>query len=282
MRKEEIVSLLKELEKAEGFRIVGAVEVGGHLYGTCAETYRHDVCLTYVRPKEYYEANPKPEFSLRRDLAGGQVKIIGYEIEAFLKRLSQGIPEGLEWFASEQIYLTTPLWQRLRKKGDAFYNERMVIRHFYCMGKNMTEKYLARPVFLSHTYVIILHSLWRAKYVMENHAYPPTCLFWELFEKEFEGSEECREAIQTYVKDLVAQNLPNEIGPIEPIHDYVLKEVARQKEIKNALPYSKVKLPDLGSQYRETAIRELYGSEEGRGQKGVASKKKAARKHGKK
>ena len=115
---------------------------------------------------------------------------------------------------------------------------------------------------------------------MENHVFPPVQTFSELMDLEFEGTEEQKTTILDYVRDLKAGVLPEPMGPIPPIQEYIMAEVDRQRPIKLGMPVEPVKFPDYSRQYRETAYRELTGSQE-RSTQSTKKGARAGRAHGK-
>ena len=287
IEKETIIHSLRSWEEQNGVKILAAIENGPRVWGLATPDTGYYVGVVFVRPKEAYEAMKKqtakerPPQTYFLHLEEGKVQVVFHDLSMVMDHLKEGIPDILEWFASPVMYITTPFWQRLRKKTETYFNERMVIRHFFCRAKNVAAHHLDRPQLASYLYSFLMRSLWCSKYVIENHTFPPTLAFTDLMEMELECDEQTRAALESYQRDYVAGTLSAQIAPIPALSAYVKGEVARQLPIKTGIPVEPVKNPDQKTAYLEMALREAWGNPEGKGS-APASKKKAGRKHAKK
>ena len=287
MEKQEILDILHDFEKEKNIRFLGIVENGPRIWGTAGTDCPHYVSAVYVSSREWYEkaaeeSKKHTPYGYRVNFANGQLCLIAADIVLITSQMKEGIPQAFEWFRSPCVLYSTPIWNRLTKRLDAAYEDRMVIRHFFCHAKNANKGNKERESVKNFSYAPILISLWCSKYVMENHSYPPTFSFDELMEMECEASEEVKQALRDYKAQL--NNGPSGaiIAPIPLIQDYITAEVERQKPIKQAIPVTPVKKPDLTTQFKEAALRELWGNREADGSKKKPSGKKAGRSHGKK
>ena len=287
MEKQEILDILHEFEKEKNIRFLGIVENGPRIWGTAGIDSPHYVSAVYVSSREWYakaaeEGKKHTPYGYRVNFADDQLCLIAADIALVTSQMKEGVPQAFEWFRSPCVLYSTPIWNRLTKRLEAAYDDRMVIRHFFCRAKNTNKVNKDKESLKCFSYAPILISLWCSKYVMENHTYPPTFSYDELMEMECEASEEVKQALRDYKNQLTESSSKTVIAPIPLIQDYINAEVARQKPIKEGIPVTPVKKPDLTSQFKEAALRELWGNREADGKKKKATGKKAGRSHGKK
>lgn len=280
---EEILAILKEVEKERNIRFLGAA-VTPLPWTNEKGDYAVSVGAIYVHSREYYEehlvAGKKPTmtFGFNEKYADERIILTTLDLVNITLQIKQGNPQTFEWLRSPRILCSTPIWNRLAKKLDTNFDERHAIEHYYYKGKTTFRKSLKNETLNKPQYLVSLSSLWCSKYILENHAFPPTFDFAELMEMECEASEEVKENLRRYKEEILNDPSIWRIGRLPLLDNYIQEEVERQKALRHALPpIEAAHNSDFTAQFKEAALKELWGS-----RKKAPAGKKANRKHAKK
>ena len=223
----EIDQKLDEIEKAEGVRILLAVESGSRAWGFASPDSDYDVRFVYVRPLEDYLRIDEP-----RDVIEWQLDevldINGWDLKKALRQFARGNATLFEWSRSPVVYRTTKEWAGIQEVSKQYFSEKAGVGHYYGTASGTLNEYLLGDKVKYKKYFYALRPLLAARFIEEYHSAPPV-LFDELLKMDLDP--ELREGIEELL-EIKKVTLEGEERPQIPvIKDFIEKEVARQKEI---------------------------------------------------
>lgn len=228
----EISKKLDEIEEKEGVRILHAVESGSRAWGFASPDSDYDVRFVYVRPEKDYLRLDEP-----RDVIEWQLDevldINGWDLKKALRQFFKGNATLFEWSGSPIVYRTTSDWEKVRKISKQYFSEKAAVYHYYGTANSMFQGYLLGDTVRYKKYFYALRPLLAARYIEKYHEAPPV-LFDDLLKPDI--PQNLKAAIDELL-EMKKKTSEGEENPHMPvIRTFVETEIARQKEIADALP----------------------------------------------
>lgn len=228
----EIQEKLDEIEAREGVKILHAVESGSRAWGFASPDSDYDVRFIYMRPQDDYlridDIRDVIEWQLDEVL-----DINGWDLKKALKQFAKGNATLYEWCGSPIVYRTTDEWKRICEVAKDYFSEKSSVYRYYGTARSTYESYLQGETVRYKKYFYALRPLLAARYIEEHHEVPPV-LFSELLKMEL--SADLRSAIDELL-EIKKQTTEGEKNPQMPvIRDFIVAEIAQQKEISDSLP----------------------------------------------
>lgn len=154
----EIQARLDAIERAEGVRIVLAVESGSRAWGFPSRDSDWDVRFLYVRPLEWYlaiDACARPDVIERP--VDGVWDFSGWDLRKALLLLRRSNPALLEWLRSPIVYREHPSIARdLRAVAVPFASAQACFRHYLHMAQGNFRGYLQGAEVRRKKYLYVL------------------------------------------------------------------------------------------------------------------------------
>lgn len=228
----EISKKLDEIEEKEGVRILHAVESGSRAWGFASPDSDYDVRFVYVRPEKDYLRLDEP-----RDVIEWQLDevldINGWDLKKALRQFFKGNATLFEWSGSPIVYRTTSDWEKVRKISKQYFSEKAAVYHYYGTANSTFQGYLLGDTVRYKKYFYALRPLLAARYIEKYHEAPPV-LFDDLLKPDI--PQNLKAAIDELL-EMKKKTSEGEENPHMPvIRTFVETEIARQKEIADALP----------------------------------------------
>ncbi len=228
----EISKKLDEIEEKEGVRILHAVESGSRAWGFASPDSDYDVRFVYVRPEKDYLRLDEP-----RDVIEWQLDevldINGWDLKKALRQFFKGNATLFEWSGSPIVYRTTSDWEKVRKISKQYFSEKAAVYHYYGTANSTFQGYLLGDTVRYKKYFYALRPLLAARYIEKYHEAPPV-LFDDLLKPDI--PQNLKAAIDELL-EMKKKTTEGEENPHMPvIRTFVETEIARQKEIADALP----------------------------------------------
>ncbi|MBD5509113.1 MAG: nucleotidyltransferase domain-containing protein [Lachnospiraceae bacterium] len=228
----EISKKLDEIEEKEGVRILHAVESGSRAWGFASPDSDYDVRFVYVRPKEDYLRLDEP-----RDVIEWQLDevldINGWDLKKALRQFSKGNATLFEWSGSTIVYRTTSDWKKIQEVSRQYFSEKAAVYHYYGTANSTFQGYLLGDTVRYKKYFYALRPLLAARYIEKYHAAPPV-LFDDLLKLDM--PQGLKAAIDELL-EIKKKTIEREENPhMLVIRSFIEAEIARQKEIADALP----------------------------------------------
>lgn len=170
--REVILEELKKIEAEEQVKIILAVESGSRAWGFASEDSDYDVRFIYVRKKEdYLKLNP-PRDVIEWKL-DDVLDINGWDLKKALGLLHKCNPSIFEWCTSSIVYLETEAFRQLKELLPFYFSPKKSMYHYWHMAENNRRAYLQKDEVNVKKYLYVFRPLLAAKYIYENHTYPP-------------------------------------------------------------------------------------------------------------
>ena len=170
----EVDSVLDELERTHGCRILYAVESGSRAWGFASPDSDFDIRFIYVHPTPWYL-----ELEEKRDtLEGmfpGELDCSGWELRKTL-RLFAGCNLSLyEWLGSPIVYRAEAAFHdALHMQIPAYFNARKGVHHYLSTARRVREGHLQGDGINIKKFFYIVRPLLAAHWISERETMPPT------------------------------------------------------------------------------------------------------------
>ena len=142
-RRAQIGRKLDEIARAEGVRILLAVESGSRAWGFHSPDSDYDVRFLYARPVNDYLALQPVRDVIERPIDADDLDVGGWDISKALKLVSRGNAVVSEWLSSPIIYAEDPafrpLFQPLARDWQTLHGD---VAHYYGLARRQWGSFI--------------------------------------------------------------------------------------------------------------------------------------------
>jgi hypothetical protein len=122
---------LREIERAEGVRILYAAEAGSRAWGFPSADSDYDVRFLYVHRLEWYLSIEPGRDVIERPI-DAELDITGWDLRKALRLFAASNPPLMEWLDSPIVYREEgPTAQRMRELSVTFFAPGRAAHHYY-------------------------------------------------------------------------------------------------------------------------------------------------------
>lgn len=173
--RQQIATLLSELESKHNLRVLFACESGSRAWGFASNDSDFDVRFLFVRPATDY-LRLRPPVDAFDVMAPGDIDAAGWDIRKTAELMRRSNPPLMEWIDSSIIYQSVPdMHDRLRTLRSIYFDAKKAAFHYLSMATNVWESYLQnneRPI--RKKYLYVLRPLACISYIASHKQQPPT------------------------------------------------------------------------------------------------------------
>jgi uncharacterized protein len=208
--RDRIITELAELERAQGIRILLAVESGSRAWGFASPDSDYDVRLIYAHPRDWY-VTVFEDRDVIEAMLPGDLDLSGWDLRKTLRLFSKCNLALNEWLGSPVIYREVPEFAaRMRQLVGPYFNPIAAMHHYRSMAHAaFTSHYMDGRINIKKLFYV-LRPLLACRWIEQTRTQPPTA-FSELVAAECVSGEE-RQWIEALLQRKV---VALEAAPIE-------------------------------------------------------------------
>lgn len=193
VNEDEIMHILKEIEKSEEIEIIYACEAGSRVWGFADDRSDHDIRFIYKN------LNISDYLSIRdtRDvieITGDDIDIVGWDIRKALQLHYKSNPNLREWLVSNIIYMDNGVEDIF--KGLGGFNRQILKNHYSKMARNHWRRYsgleFGAEKIKKYLYVIRYILTWK---LLNQNVCPPISIHDLMAHEKTELSKDIEDAI---------------------------------------------------------------------------------------
>ncbi len=241
---------LKEIEKNENVKIIGAFESGSRAWGFASPDSDYDIRFIYIRNKNDYL-----KLEAIRDVIeypiDDLIDINGWDLQKALRLLYKSNPTVFEWCSSPIVYMESDLLLKFKSLMPNFFSCKSSLFHYLNMAESNYRSYLKTPNVRIKKYFYVLRPLLAAQWIVNKKSQPPM-LFKELVDSELDVS------IKPVVEKLLQLKIEqSEIGittKFQALNDYIEEKLKYLKNIATNLVEEKTYSWDILNKFFLEAI----------------------------
>lgn len=173
--KETIFRKLKDIEAAEGVRILYCAEAGSRAWGTHSVDSDYDVRFVYLRTPEYYWRLDKTSDVIEWQL-DDVLDINGWDLKKALSLLHNSNPALFEWNGSPVVYRHTTAWKSVQAVMPHYFMPKTALYHYYGIAKRTFLGELQQEQVKLKRYFYVLRPLLACRWIAEQQTPPPVRL----------------------------------------------------------------------------------------------------------
>jgi hypothetical protein len=171
-KKEEILVLLKELERKNKVKILFAVESGSREWGFASKDSDYDIrAVHYSSVDSYLGLEPVSE---QLEFVKGDLDIVSWDIRKFASLFLKSNPTVSEWLKSKTIYIDSKyrkIFYKEFKKGSSKF---ALENHYDSLARQNYEKYIRGKEEVNlKKYIYILRAVGCINFLVEKNTTPP-------------------------------------------------------------------------------------------------------------
>ncbi|MFS0672098.1 DNA polymerase beta superfamily protein [Ornithinibacillus sp. 179-J 7C1 HS] len=232
---ENIITMLKKIEKEYHVKILFACEAGSRAWGLDSDESDYDVRFIYVHPTEYYLSIDPVGIGKKRDVIElknqSTLEVSGWELTKSLRLFRNSNPSLLEWLHSPICYFqANSTIDHLKELLPLAFDEKTCVLHYLSMAKSNYYKADKENTINIKTLINILRPLLIAKWIIMYRKFPSMNL--EKLVDHFIIISDLRNDILQliYYKKSGKRNFPFEYNILQ----YALSEI---NHLQNSLPF---------------------------------------------
>ncbi|HOV24981.1 MAG TPA: nucleotidyltransferase domain-containing protein [Pseudobacteroides sp.] len=168
-----ILSKLHEIEKANGIKILYAVESGSRGWGFASNDSDYDARFIYVRPIDWYLSIDEKKDYIEYPI-DDLLDINGWDLKKALQLYKKSNPPLLEWLSSPIVYIENySTAQKLRELLSSYFSPVPTIYHYLHIARNKYEEINSSDHVKIKKYFYILRPLTACMWIEKNNTMPP-------------------------------------------------------------------------------------------------------------
>ncbi len=241
---------LKEIEKNENVKIIGAFESGSRAWGFASPDSDYDIRFIYIRNKNDYLKLEGIRDVIEYPI-DDLIDINGWDLQKALRLLYKSNPTVFEWCSSPIIYMESDLLLKFKSLMPDFFSCKSSLFHYLNMAESNYRTYLKLPNVRIKKYFYVLRPLLAAQWIVNKKSQPPM-LFKELVDSELDVS------IKPVVERLLQlKKEQSEIGittKFQALNDYIEEKLKYLKNIATNLVEEKTYSWDILNKFFLEAI----------------------------
>jgi predicted nucleotidyltransferase len=223
-----IHSLLEEVERGHGVRVLYACESGSRAWGFASPDSDYDIRFIYAHEAEWY-VTIEPGRDVIEETSG-DFDVSGWDLRKALFLLRSSNPLLHEWLGSPIVYRQSqPFTEQVRKLATETWSEKSSFGHYLSMARTNYRGYLQGETVRTKKYLYVLRPLLACRWLEERHA-PPPVPFAELL-----GSLSLDSELEQAIEKLLARKAAgSEMGeePADPVlARFIGEELARLESL---------------------------------------------------
>ena len=171
--RQAIDDALRRLERADGVRVVYAVESGSRAWGFASRDSDWDVRFVYVNRLPWY-LSVEPGRDVIEQPINGELDVNGWDLRKALQLLRDSNPTLLEWLRSPIVYRQeAAAAARLRALAEAHFSPVRGYHHYVSMAKKSFREHLQGETVRYKKYLYVLRPLLAARWIRTQPGVPP-------------------------------------------------------------------------------------------------------------
>ena len=107
--KNEIITILKEIEKEKNVKIIYACDIGSHTSGYAVKNSDYDIRFIYIQDTRKYLSLSEPKEVIEREIVKSNQKydIVGFDIKKALSHIAKSNMQIWTWLYSPSVFITS-------------------------------------------------------------------------------------------------------------------------------------------------------------------------------
>ncbi|GIN84488.1 hypothetical protein J6TS2_08740 [Heyndrickxia sporothermodurans] len=168
-----IVDELKKIERAYNVKVLYACDSGSRSWELSSIDSDYDVRFIYLHSKEWYLS-----IDQKRDVIELPIDDVldmnGWDLQKALRLFRKSNPSILEWLSSGIIYYQSySVIMQLKKLTSTVFDPKACFYHYLHMAKKNIRDFLHKDQLKIKKYFYILRPILAAKWIEQNHCFPP-------------------------------------------------------------------------------------------------------------
>lgn len=165
-----IQQTLREIETAQGFRILYACESGSRAWGFASRDSDFDVRYIFVWPRDEYLKVHPPREHQHDDF--GDLDLTGWDLRKALHHFGKSNASFYEWLNSPVVYFDDGLRAQLQNLMPQFFQARSGVHHYLGLSQRLWISGESQP-FTGKKLLYILRAVLAARWVLDYKSAPP-------------------------------------------------------------------------------------------------------------
>jgi predicted nucleotidyltransferase len=256
--REEVLRRLREIEEANGARILLAVESGSRAWGFHSPDSDYDVRFIFVRSEDEYLSLSLPRDVIETPIEG-LFDVNGWDLSKALRLMIKGNSVVHEWLASPHVYRWSPRFvEALTPIAQAWRNAYADAHHYYGLLATQRGRFIAgRDEINLKKYFYVVRPALALQWLRERGGAPPMDLPGLLAGLTLPGD------VSSALERLrAAKRASSEVGvgpPIAELDAYIEEQAQWGSEAKGRPPSPDPELLERSNALFRSAVRAELG-----------------------
>ncbi len=223
---------LDELERAEGVRVLYAVESGSRAWGFPSPDSDYDVRFVYVRElRDYLTLRPRRKDTIEW-VVDETFDVCGWDLSKALQLAHKGNLFLFEWARSPVVYRRTVEWDKVWEVVRLYFSPKAAMHSYFGIAHNTNRDYLQGERVRYKKYLYALRPLLACAFIAEHGSQPPVA-FAELVAAA--APESLRPAIGRLLAEKERMCEKDEAARIPEVDAFIADGLARYGRLADEL-----------------------------------------------
>lgn len=140
--KNEVITILKEIEKEKNVKIIYACDIGSHASGYAINSSDYDIIFIYVQDAHKYLSLSKPKEVIEREIVKNNQKydIVGFDIKKALSHIAKSNMQIWTWLYSPSVFITSDIAKQIFNILNFYENKKKILFQYAAWFKSYIKR----------------------------------------------------------------------------------------------------------------------------------------------
>lgn len=140
--KNEIITILKEIEKEKNVKIIYACDIGSHTSGYAVKNSDYDIRFIYIQDTRKYLSLSEPKEVIEREIVKSNQKydIVGFDIKKTLSHIAKSNMQIWTWLYSPSVFITSDIAEQIKNILTFYENKKKILFQYSAWFKSYVKR----------------------------------------------------------------------------------------------------------------------------------------------
>lgn len=140
--KNEVITILKEIEKEKNVKIIYACDIGSHASGYAINSSDYDIRFIYIQDTRKYLSLSEPKEVIEREIVKNNQKydIVGFDVKKALSHIAKSNMQIWTWLYSPSVFITSDIAKQIFNVLSFYENKKKILFQYAAWLKSYIKR----------------------------------------------------------------------------------------------------------------------------------------------
>lgn len=140
--KNEVITILKEIEKEKNVKIIYACDIGSHASGYAINSSDYDIRFIYIQDTRKYLSLSEPKEVIEKEIVKNNQKydIVGFDVKKALSHIAKSNMQIWTWLYSPSVFITSDIAKQIFNVLSFYENKKKILFQYAAWFKSYIKR----------------------------------------------------------------------------------------------------------------------------------------------